>query len=156
LPAPITIRAATPSDAESISSCLAQAFGAYRGAYTAAAFADTVPTAAQVLLRIQKMHVLVAIAESNVVGTVSATIHADCGHLRGMAVLPEQRSAGTAAALLTSIEDWLRSHGCGEVALDTTEPLAAAMKFYEKHGYRRSGKISDFFGMPLIEYVKRP
>jgi len=24
----------------------------------------------------------------------------------------------------------------------------------EKHGYRRSGKITDFFGMPLPEYVK--
>jgi len=28
------------------------------------------------------------------------------------------------------------------------------MRFYEKHGYRRSGKVSDFFGMPLVEYVK--
>jgi hypothetical protein len=28
------------------------------------------------------------------------------------------------------------------------------MRFYERHGYRRSGRISDFFGMPLIEYVK--
>jgi len=29
------------------------------------------------------------------------------------------------------------------------------MRFYEKHGYRRSGKVSDFFGMPLVEYVKQ-
>jgi len=28
------------------------------------------------------------------------------------------------------------------------------MRFYERHGYRRSGKIGDFFGMALIEYVK--
>lgn len=28
------------------------------------------------------------------------------------------------------------------------------MTFYEKHGYRRSGTIRDFFGMPLFEYVK--
>jgi len=28
------------------------------------------------------------------------------------------------------------------------------MRFYEKHGYRRSGKVSDFFGMPLVEYAK--
>jgi hypothetical protein len=38
--------------------------------------------------------------------------------------------------------------------LDTTEPLQRAMGFYEKHGYRRSGKVSDFFGMPLVEYQK--
>jgi hypothetical protein len=34
-------------------------------------------------------------------------------------------------------------------------PLEAAMRFYEKHGYHRSGKIGDFFGMPLIEYEKQ-
>jgi len=28
------------------------------------------------------------------------------------------------------------------------------MRFYEKHGYRRSGKTRDFFGMPLIEHQK--
>jgi len=63
--------------------------------------------------------------------------------------------AGVAANLLGSIENWLRSHGCREVTLDTTMPLKAAIKFYEKNGYHRSGTISDFFGMPLIEYVKR-
>ncbi len=28
------------------------------------------------------------------------------------------------------------------------------MRFYESHGYRRSGEVTDFFGMPLHEYVK--
>jgi len=28
------------------------------------------------------------------------------------------------------------------------------MGFYEKSGYRRSGKVGDFFGMPPFEYVK--
>jgi hypothetical protein len=34
-------------------------------------------------------------------------------------------------------------------------PLEAAMTFYEKHGYVRSGRVTDFFGMRLIEYAKR-
>ena len=29
------------------------------------------------------------------------------------------------------------------------------MRFYEKHGYVRSGKIVDFYGMPLHEFVKQ-
>jgi hypothetical protein len=41
------------------------------------------------------------------------------------------------------------------VTLNTTEPLSAAMKFYEKHGYQRSGRVSDFFGMRLIGYAKQ-
>ena len=56
--------------------------------------------------------------------------------------------------LLRKIEDWLKDKGCARVTLDTTLPLAAAIKFYEKNGYRRSGQVTDFFGMPLVEYVK--
>ena len=44
--------------------------------------------------------------------------------------------------------------GCSLVTLDTTEPLERATRFYEKHGYRLSGRVSEFFGMPLFEYVK--
>jgi hypothetical protein len=40
------------------------------------------------------------------------------------------------------------------VSLDTTRPLAPAIRFYEQHGYRASGRIADFFGMELLEYVK--
>jgi len=51
-------------------------------------------------------------------------------------------------------EAHLRQQGCARITLDTTEPLRRAMRFYEKHGYRPSGRITDFFGMPLHEYVK--
>jgi len=37
---------------------------------------------------------------------------------------------------------------------DTTEPLRPAVRFYERNGYRASGRVTDF-GMPLFEYVKR-
>ena len=57
--------------------------------------------------------------------------------------------------LLAAIEDWLRIRGCKQVTLDTTEPLKSAIAFYEKNGYRRSGHVSDFFGMGLIEYSKK-
>jgi GNAT superfamily N-acetyltransferase len=153
-PVPIQIRAGDSSDAHAIADCLLEAFAPYRSAYTPAAFADTVLTADQMTLRLQQMHVLVATAAGKIVGTVSGVSHGERGHLRGMAVLSEWRGTGTAAALLAAIEDWLRGCGCSEVTLDTTEPLAAAIAFYEKHGYRRSGSVSDFFGMPLIEYVK--
>ena len=29
-----------------------------------------------------------------------------------------------------------------------------AIRFYERHGYRPTGRVSDFFGMELIEYAK--
>jgi len=76
------------------------------------------------------------------------------GHLRGMAVLPDWHGSGVAAKLLSAIETWLRSRACKRITLDTTVPLQAATRFYEKHGHHRSGKISDFFGLELVEYVK--
>lgn len=153
--AAVKIRPAGPLDAAAIAACLLRAFTPYRSAYTKGAFADTVPTVDQVQLRIQQMHVLVATVAGEVVGTISASSHGEQGHLRGMAVLPEWRGTGTALMLLAAIEDWLRIRGCKQVTLDTTEPLKPAIAFYEKNGYRRSGHVSDFFGMGLIEYVKK-
>jgi GNAT superfamily N-acetyltransferase len=153
--ADIEIRLAEASDAAGILKCLATAFEPYRATYTPAAHADTVLSDETVLLRLQHMHVLVAVAGGDVVGTVSAMETADEAHLRGMAVLPNWRGTGVAIKLLTAIEHWLHSRRCQRITLDTTLPLDAAMRFYEKNGYHRSGNISDFFGMPLIEYVKR-
>ena len=61
---------------------------------------------------------------------------------------------GVAAQLLAAAESELRSRNCRRITLDTTAPLERAIRFYEKHGYRRSGKVGDFFGMPLYEFVK--
>ncbi len=71
-----------------------------------------------------------------------------------MAVRPEWQGTGVAAQLLRHVESELRVKKCSRVTLDTTEPLRRAMRFYERNGYQRSGEVSDFFGMPLIEYIK--
>ena len=71
-----------------------------------------------------------------------------------MAVLPEYQSSGVSRDLLVEIEGWLKENGCNRVTLDTTLPLDRAMNFYAKHGYKRSGRSADFFGMTLIEYAK--
>jgi GNAT superfamily N-acetyltransferase len=151
----LEIRAATQSDAGQVLYCLAQAFAPYREQYSPTGFADTVLNESTVKARLENMHVLVATSDGGVVGTVGAAMDGDEGHLRGMAVLPEFQGTTVAALLLCAIEDWLRSQGCTRVSLDTTLPLQAAMKFYEKNGYCRSGRVQDFFGMPLIEYGKR-
>jgi ribosomal protein S18 acetylase RimI-like enzyme len=155
LSAEIEIRPADQSDAIAILQCLTAAFTRYRAEYPPAAFADTVPSPESLHLRLQQMHVLVATLAGNVVGTVAGACNGAEGHLRGMAVRPEYQGRGVAGKLLAAIETDLLSRGCKRITLDTTLPLQAAMKFYEKNGYRRSGKIADFFGMPLLEYVKQ-
>jgi GNAT superfamily N-acetyltransferase len=150
----ILIRPAKAGDGPGILQCLAAAFEPYRADYTPEAYADTVLDEPALAERLQRMRVLVASSGGQVVGTVAGLLADGEGHMRGMAVVPERRGSGLAAALLTAIERWLKDQGCARVTLDTTLPLKAAMKFYENNGYRRSGRVVDFFGMPLVEYVK--
>ena len=152
----VEIRQAREGDEQAILKCLAEAFEPYRMQYTRGAYADTVLDDTSLRARMQTMQVMVAVSNGEVVGTVAgAESHTGEGHLRGMAVLPSYKGAGVSARLLSAIEAWLKMRGCSRVTLHTTQPLLAAMRFYQKHGYSRSGGASDFFGMSLIEYIKQ-
>ncbi len=152
----VTIRQATISDADGILDCLRAAFEPFRNAYTYAAYKDTVLTEASLRSRLLAMTVLVALDRAGkVIGTIAYKVSSDGeGHLRGMAILPECQGHGIADQLLQRAEEELTKEHCSRISLDTTEPLERAMRFYERHGYRRSGRTQDFFGMPLIEYMK--
>ena len=147
------IRRAQQADLEGVRACLSDAFAAFRDAYTPAAYADTVPDSANLQRRLQTMAVFVAELSGRIVGTVGvSTSHAKEAHLRGMAVVPSQQAKGIAQQLLAAALDHCRSAGCTRVTLDTTAPLRAARRFYEKNGFRATGRVADFFGMQLFEY----
>ena len=150
------VRQATATDAPAILECLRLAFEPYRHCYTPEAFADTTLTPETLRARMAAMSVFVAVAPSGeIAGTIALTaIQGSEGHLRGMAVRPGWQGRGIADSLLRAAEAELRAHGCPRITLDTTAPLERAMRFYERHGYRRSGTVRDFFGMPLFEYEK--
>ena len=151
-----TIRLARPADCNGILDCLRAAFAPYQERYTPDAFLDTVLTPETIHKRISDMTVFVAEnSKQQVMGTIACKVVNDAeGHLRGMAVKPEYQRSSVAKQLLECAEQELRGLGCAVVTLDTTEPLDRAMRFYEKSGYRRTGRITQFFGMPLIEYRK--
>jgi GNAT superfamily N-acetyltransferase len=149
------IRAADAEDAAAILQCLEAAFEPYRARYTPGGWLDTVLTPDSLRERLASMQVLVAVSpQVGIVGTLAFSANRDEGHLRGMAVLPAWQGRGISSALLFAAEDELQARSCERITLDTTDPLERAMRFYEKHGYRRSGRITDFFGMRLHEYVK--
>ena len=151
----VQIRTAVISDAPLVAACLDAAFAPNRDLYSSAAYADTVPSLEGILRRIASMRVLVAVAGNQVAGTIAGELkERGEGHLRGMAVLPQWQGSGIAIQLLTAIEDYLHTQGCHRVTLDTTLPLQRAIRFYQSHGYRHTGVIGDFFGMPLYEYAK--
>jgi GNAT superfamily N-acetyltransferase len=144
------------ADSRGILACLRAAFEPYRERYTAAAYEDTVLTPKTLAERLATMVVLVAVdRDEMILGTIGGIDLGGEGHIRGMAVLPQAQGSGIAGRLLGAIEAKLRDRGCPTVSLDTTAPLARAIRFYERSGYRASGKVTDFFGMPLYEYTKR-
>lgn len=152
----LSIRTATATDADGILKCLHSAFQEFRSSYTTGAFLDTVLTPETIRKRLEAMHVFVAVNDADqVVGTIAfQVVDKDEGHIRGMAVMPGWQGTGVAAQLLRTAESHLQQSDCGRVALDTTAPLRRAIRFYERNGFRPSGKVTDFFGMPLFEYVK--
>jgi ribosomal protein S18 acetylase RimI-like enzyme len=153
--ASIVIRPATTNDAGEILACLVAAFEPYREHYTRNAYLDTVLAEDTLQQRLLAMKVLVAVVGDSIAGTIAcARVNAIEGHLRGMAVIPQWQGQGIAEKLLTAAEQELAQQCCSRITLDTTAPLQRAMRFYEKHGYHRSGRITDFFGMALYEYVK--
>jgi ribosomal protein S18 acetylase RimI-like enzyme len=152
----IAIRRASANEVEAIRACLAEAFAAFRALYTLEAYQDTVPPPAGMRKRMSDMTVYIAsTAEGEIVGTISYGMdRAKTAHLRGMAVRPAWQGHGIAEQLLRTAENDLLAAGCVLVSLHTTAPLERAIRFYQKHGFVPSGKIEDFFGMPLYEYVK--
>jgi ribosomal protein S18 acetylase RimI-like enzyme len=155
-PPPLSIRKAREDDVPGILECLQEAFEPYRDSYTAGAFQDTVPSLQALQKRLASMCVFVATTPSEeIAGTVACQfVSPEEGHVRGMAVRAAWHGAGVGSELIRAVETELRGRKCSRISLDTTAPLERAMRFYENHGFRRTGKITEFFGMQLIEYVK--
>ena len=152
-----TIRRAGPSDVDGIVACLVAAFDAFRKEYSPGAWNDTVLNAEGVRNRLKTMTMFVAVDETGaIIGSVAGTLASPReGHLRGMSVVPAYHGKGVAAPLLEAIEKEIgRQVGRGTITLETTTPLERASHFYRDHGYRASGKVDDYFGMKLFQYVK--
>ena len=151
----VSVRRATLHDAEEILKCLGEAFAPYRDSYTPEAFADTVRTEETIGRRFAEMRILVAADSSGrVLGTIAYKAENSEGHLRGMAVRPEWHGSGVAQRLFDQAESDLRELHCRTITLDTTRPLRRAVRFYERNGFRATGKVASFFGMDLFAYRK--
>jgi len=151
----ITIRRAVAAEAGGVRRCLSSAFEPFRYQYTRGAFEDTVPTVEAIRERMARMTVYIAVAcTREIVGTVACEVEGTDGHVRGMAIQPAWQGHGIADRLLRTVESELAAAGCARLTLDTTDPLQRAKSFYRRSGFVPSGKVTDFFGMPLYEYAK--
>ena len=151
------IRHANKNDAKGIHEVLLAAFEEYRHYYTPKGFNDTVMSEEAVIERMKEMIIYIAVdKKQNIIGTIGwQKINDKEGHIRGMAVLPKwQGKKSPASTLLQIVEKDAITKGCLYLTLDTTAVLKRAGNFYKKHGFKETGKIGDFFGSIIYEYIK--
>lgn len=60
-------------------------------------------------------------------------------HLYSIIIKPGHRGRGIADALLASLEADAQAQGCNAMRLEVQTTNAVAIRFYERHGYRREG-----------------
>jgi GNAT superfamily N-acetyltransferase len=135
---------------------LYESFVEFEPRYTTGGFTATTPGAGQILVRMSEGPVWVAARGGELVGTVSAVLKDASAYIRGMAVVPAARGSGAGSKLLQQVESWAAGEGCERLFLSTTPFLDAAIRLYEKSGFRRTGENPhDLFGTPLFTMEKK-
>jgi ribosomal protein S18 acetylase RimI-like enzyme len=152
----VCIRLAGTHEAADIARVLSEAFEEFQALYTWQGFAATTPDEQGVRGRMQEGLAWVAVADDAIVGTASAAKKPDGAlHIRGMSVVPAGRGRGIGEKLLQAIESYAVAAGCGRLTLCTTPFLTAAIRLYERFGFRfvADGR-NDIFGTPLLNMAK--
>jgi putative acetyltransferase len=150
MPNHIEIRRATVVDVAAIAATLHKSFIEFRALYTDGGFAATTPDAEGVSARLSEGPLWVGVLDDVVVGTVGAVARGDSLYIRGMAVLPAARNSRAGSRLLFETERYATQTGCRRLFLTTTPFLHAAIRLYERSGFRMTGERSDLFGTPLL------
>ncbi len=75
------------------------------------------------------------------------------GHVISMWVDPQYRRAGVGSLLIDGLKTWAREHGMRELKLLVTSVNQAAIDFYERIGFEKSGEIKPYpNNAALFEY----
>lgn len=76
-------------------------------------------------------------------------LDAEHGELKRMYVTPGRRGSGTADAILLALEDAARARGWSRLVLETGTEQRAAIRFYERSGYREIPRFGYYVDSEL-------
>jgi ribosomal-protein-alanine N-acetyltransferase len=93
--------------------------------------------------------VLVAAADSNVVGFLVARAIDSEWELENIAVTPERHRKGVGQALLWALIDIARHHAGEAIFLEVRESNSAARTLYERCGFQASGTRPGYYSAPV-------
>ncbi|MGB9676462.1 MAG: ribosomal protein S18-alanine N-acetyltransferase [Candidatus Bathyarchaeales archaeon] len=93
---------------------------------------------------------LIAKLNGEIVGFVIGMLYREngktVGHVLTVDVLPEHRRKGIGLRLLKEIEDIFKSKGAGSCVLEAREDNIAALRLYQKLGYKKVTKLRYYYG----------
>jgi GNAT superfamily N-acetyltransferase len=150
----LQIQPASSADAKTIAALLRDAFQEFEALYTAEGFRATTLSADEIIRRLDEGPAWIAIAGPTIVGTVSAIDRGGEVYIRSMAVAPDARNRRVATELLAVVEAYAATVGARRLTLNTTPFLSAAIRLYERTGFRQLAGALDLGGTPLIAMVK--
>jgi len=91
---------------------------------------------------------LLAYLDTCPVGCVGIAFESNFAELKRMYVRPDARGSGVAQALLARLETEATRHGITRLKLETGDAQLAAIRFYERAGFKRCKPFGDYLAMP--------
>jgi ribosomal protein S18 acetylase RimI-like enzyme len=152
----VTVRLAVPSESETISALIYEAFSPFRDEYTDGAFNYTTPNADAVRPRFEEGPIWMAELDGLPVGTVSGLPDGVRFYIRSMAIKPSVQRGGIGQKLLDALEAYARAEGFEKLYLYTTHVLPGAKHLYEKNGFYvlRETDPEEWYDMGGLEMEK--
>jgi len=102
---------------------------------------------------------LVAKVNSEIVGFIIGTIFLErnslTGHILTIDISPIHRRKGTAQKLLQEIEKIFKEKGVKACRLEVREDNIAALRLYQKFGYKKVAKLKNYYGNAHGIYLKK-
>lgn len=90
------------------------------------------------------VHFLLARLDGKAVGCGGLAVLDGYGELKRIFTVPAMRGRGVAAAIVGALEATALARGLALLRLETGEPSAAAIRLYERLGYRRCGPFGNY------------
>jgi ribosomal-protein-alanine N-acetyltransferase len=100
-------------------------------------------------LRCDGSHCLLAEVANQIAGFILTERSGKLGHIVTLDVLEVHRRQRVGSSLLGAAEHEAASHGVKRMYLETATDNKAAIALWEKHGYRKSGTVKNYYGRGL-------
>jgi putative acetyltransferase len=98
---------------------------------------------------------LIGREEGSAIGCGALQLHAGYAELKSIYVVPEARGRRLGEAIVRELEDLARGFGFDDLKLETGVRSPAAIRLYERAGYRRCERFGDYPDEPLSVFMAK-